>query len=235
MREIAEGVRQLPGLLPHLINAYLIETAEGEVLVDAGTRWTAGRTLRLLRGRRLALVALTHAHPDHQGAAAAVCKRHGVPLACHAEDAQAMEGTGPMRPDNAIVRFGHRLLSGPAHPVAVRWNGGEMVGEWQVVHAPGHTPGHVLFFRRRDRVVVCGDLLRNAALRHGGCRLVEPPHFFSADPLRNRASLRLLAELQPTLVCPGHGPAFHDGGAVSRLVEVLGRASPSPRWGEGLG
>jgi glyoxylase-like metal-dependent hydrolase (beta-lactamase superfamily II) len=223
MHLIAEDLWQLPGLLPHLINAYLIRSPKGDVLVDAGTRWTAGRTVRLLHGRKLALVALTHVHPDHQGAAAAVCKRHGVPLACHAEDVATMEGSGPMRPDNFIVRVGHRLLSGPAHPVAIRWEGGETVGEWEVIHAPGHTPGHVVFFRRRDRVVLSGDLLRNTALRRGGCKLIEPPHFFSVDPLLNRTSLRLLAELQPSLVCPGHGPAFQDSGAVAGLVRALGQ------------
>jgi glyoxylase-like metal-dependent hydrolase (beta-lactamase superfamily II) len=79
----------------------------------------------------------------------------------------------------------------------------------------------VIFFREGDRVVLSGDLLRNTALRQGGCRLIEPPHFFSVDAGLNRQSLRLLAELRPALVCPGHGPPFQDRGAVERLVQAL--------------
>jgi hypothetical protein len=51
MRELVEGVWQLPGRIPHLINTYLIRTTEGDVLIDAGTRWATGYILRALRGR----------------------------------------------------------------------------------------------------------------------------------------------------------------------------------------
>src|SRR6476619_5509149 len=105
MREVAAGVWQLSGLIPHVINAFLIGTPEGHVLIDAGTRWTAGLLLRRLRGKKLAMVALTHVHPDHQGAAAEVCGRRGVPLACHEADADVMEGKGRMGPPTALVRL----------------------------------------------------------------------------------------------------------------------------------
>jgi glyoxylase-like metal-dependent hydrolase (beta-lactamase superfamily II) len=39
-------------------------------------------------------VALTHCHPDHQGAAQAVCEAFRIPLACHRDDVAAMEGRG---------------------------------------------------------------------------------------------------------------------------------------------
>ena len=48
--------------------------------------------LRELRGHTPRLVALTHCHPDHQGAAKAVCDTFGIPLACHRADVPAMEG-----------------------------------------------------------------------------------------------------------------------------------------------
>jgi glyoxylase-like metal-dependent hydrolase (beta-lactamase superfamily II) len=221
MREVAPCVWQLAGLIPNLINTWLIHTQQGDILIDAGTRWATPQILRQLRSRKMTLVALTHVHPDHQGAAAAVCRRFGVPLACHTADAEVMEGKQPMAPSNVLVRLGHRLLSGPPHPVAIRWQGGEHLGEWRVIAAPGHTPGHVIFFRESDHVVLSGDLMRNTRLRRG-CRLVEPPHFFSVDPLLNRRSLRLLAELRPGLICPGHGPPFRDSGDVERLVQRLG-------------
>src|SRR5438552_14586063 len=94
MREVADGLWHLAGGPLGLVNAYLM----GDVLVDAGIRWATSRILRQLRGRPVRLLALTHCHPDHQGAASAVCNRLGVPLACHEADVPAMEGRAPMQP-----------------------------------------------------------------------------------------------------------------------------------------
>ena len=213
MREWVEGLWQLPALVPHLFNCYLIRTGEGDVLIDAGTRWGTGRTLRALRGRKLAMVALTHAHPDHQGAAAEVCRRFGVSLACHEDDADVMEGKCPM-PGGMVVRLGDKLWSGPPHPVARRLQDGDHIGEWIVVHTPGHTMGHVSYFRERDRALIVGDVVRHSFARSG--RLIEPPAVLSADADLNRQSLRKLAELRPTFLCFGHGPP-------TRLVTDLER------------
>jgi glyoxylase-like metal-dependent hydrolase (beta-lactamase superfamily II) len=223
MRERAEGVWQLPGLVPNIINAYLIATPEGDILIDAGTRWTTSRYLRALRGRKMAMVALTHAHPDHQGAAHAVCSRYRIPLACHEADVDVMEGRRPMGPQTPLLKLFSRLWSGPPHPVSLVFRGGEMVGEWEVIPTPGHTPGHVCFFRRRDGVVIVGDLVRHASVRYGYARVSEPPHFFSTDPMENRRSIRKLVELRPRRMLFGHGPPLDDLGIVERLLARLER------------
>jgi glyoxylase-like metal-dependent hydrolase (beta-lactamase superfamily II) len=220
--EAAEGVWRMPALIPWIINVYLVHTDDGDVLIDAGTCWVTGRLLRGLRGRRLAMVALTHVHPDHQGAAHEVCSRLGVPLACHQDDLDVMEGRKPMGPSSPLVKVFGRLWSGPPHPVSVRWKGGETFGEWRVVPAPGHTPGHVVFHRPRDGVVIVGDVIRNAALRTGLGVISETPHFFSVDPIENRRSMRKVLELSPRLMLFGHGPPSRDVAAVERLVNNIG-------------
>jgi glyoxylase-like metal-dependent hydrolase (beta-lactamase superfamily II) len=221
MTELAPGVWQLAGLLPHVVNAYLISAAGGEVLVDAGTRWDAGLILRQLRGRPLALVALTHCHPDHQGSAAEVCRRRGVPLVCHEADADVMEGRAPVRPRTPAARLSDLLLSGPPYPVARRWRGGEAVGDFRVVHAPGHTPGHVLLHREADGVVIAGDVVRTLSYLWGPGHVLEPPHFFSVDPRQNRDSIRLLLGLRPRLVLVGHGPPLRELAALECYVARL--------------
>jgi glyoxylase-like metal-dependent hydrolase (beta-lactamase superfamily II) len=220
MREVAPGVWQLRGIVPNLINAYLA----GDVLIDSGTRWVTGRILRQLRGRSVSLVALTHCHPDHQGSVAEVCRRKGVPLACHEADVPAVEGRAPMLPRNPVVRCMTQLCAGPPHPVAVHWRGGESVAGFRVLHAPGHTPGHVIFFRDTDRVAIVGDVLRNLNYLTGRPHLAEPPAFFSADPAENRRSIRLVQELRPSLLCFGHGPPLRDLAQLERLVARLERS-----------
>jgi glyoxylase-like metal-dependent hydrolase (beta-lactamase superfamily II) len=218
MRERAEGVWQLPAWFPNLINTYLLATPAGDVIVDAGTRWATGLILRALRGRKVALVALTHVHPDHQGAAHEICTRYRVPLACHEADADAMEGRRRMGPRTPLVKLFERLLMGPPHPVGRCLREGDALGEWEVIHTPGHTPGHVSYFRRRDGVAIVGDLAANHSLSEGQGWVVLPPPFFSVDPKENLRSLRKLLELRPRRLLFGHGPPLDDVAVLERLA-----------------
>jgi glyoxylase-like metal-dependent hydrolase (beta-lactamase superfamily II) len=223
--EVAADVWQLEGWPTHWFNVYLA----GDVLIDGATRWAKGRVLRQLRGRPLRLMALTHCHPDHQGVAAAVCRRFGIPLACHVADVPAMTGTGPMLPDNRILRFGTRVWAGPSHPVARPLQEGDQVGEFRVVHTPGHTPGHVVYFRERDRVALAGDIVANWNFRRFRAELREPPWAFSWHPLRNRQAMQTLAELRPAVLLTGHGPPLHDPAALAAFAARRQVPPPSER------
>ncbi|HEV3235970.1 MAG TPA: MBL fold metallo-hydrolase [Gemmataceae bacterium] len=215
--QVAEGVWQLAGFPPHAINCYLI----GDTLIDAKTRWARRRILNELKGHSLRLLALTHCHPDHQGAAKAVCESFNVPLACHQADQPVMEGRAPMAPHNWVVNLGDRMWSGPPCPVQQPLQDGDLVAGFRVIHAPGHTPGHVFYFRDSDRTVLAGDVLANISFLTGQPGLREPPRLFSVSPEQNRQSIRLLAALKPSLVCFGHGPPLRDLTHLERFVDLM--------------
>lgn len=214
MRQIADGVWQFSGAPRDWINIYKVE----DVLIDAGMRWARGRILGQLRGRRIRMVLLTHCHPDHQGAARFLCDHLRVPLACHEDDVAAMEGRVPMRPDNWLVRLGQRLCAGPPCPVGKVLRDGDEVAGFRVIHAPGHTPGHIILFRDSDRVAIAGDVLANINFITGRPGLRQPPYFFSANPAENRRSIRKLAELKPSIICFGHGPPLREPGLLERYL-----------------
>src|ERR1700738_1960612 len=88
MKQLAEGVWRLSERPAPVINVYLA----GDVLIDAGRRWDRRRIFSQLEGKGISLLALTHVHPDHQGVAKDVCEARGIPLACHEDDVDAMEG-----------------------------------------------------------------------------------------------------------------------------------------------
>jgi glyoxylase-like metal-dependent hydrolase (beta-lactamase superfamily II) len=202
---LADGLDLLHGLPPFAINVYLM----GGVIVDAGTRHAARRILREVRGNSVSALALTHAHPDHQGASHEVCEALGIPLWCGTADAAAAEDPALMLrrlPRSRLTRTIGPLLAGPAHPVARRLREGDEVGGFAVLETPGHTAGHVSFWRPADRVLVLGDVLANFSPPAGLRGLREPPLLFSADPAENRRSARRIAALEPALVCFGHGP-----------------------------
>jgi hydroxyacylglutathione hydrolase len=217
LKQIAEDVYLLDGFPPNAVNVYLV----GDVLIDAGTRHAAKRILRQLCGRSVSAHALTHAHPDHQGASHAVCETRGIPLWCGEGDAEAVE-TGNMTGGEAgsfLNRVIGAVLSGPPHPVARRLKEGDVVAGFEVLDTPGHSAGHVSFWRASDRTLICGDVFTNMTPITG---LHEPPAIFTPDPARNRESMRRLAELEPELVCFGHGPPLRNPAKLKAFTDGLG-------------
>jgi hydroxyacylglutathione hydrolase len=220
VKPLAPGVWRLKQLPAPSVNVYLAE----DVLVDAGTRWDRRRIFAEIEGRSLSMLALTHVHPDHQGVARDVCEARGIPLACHADDVDAMEGRRPVQeaaPSNPFNRLIKRVWQGPPHEVARVLSDDDEVAGFRVVHAPGHARGEVIFFRDADRVAICGDVIRNMSYATGLPGIKEPPEIFTYDPAENRRSIRKLAELGPRLILPGHGPAVTDMAAFERFVAAL--------------
>ena len=218
MKYLAPGVWRLDEFPRPLINVYLAE----DVLVDAGRSWDAGRIRRQLAGREISMLALTHVHADHQGSAKVVCEERGIPLACHADDVDAMEGRRPVSAtQHPMARTFARLWQGPPHKVDRILREGEEVAGFRVIHAPGHARGEVIFWRESDRVAICGDVIRNISYVTMRARLDEPPVDLTPDPVENRRSIRKLADLNPSLILPGHGPAVTDMAAFERFVASL--------------
>jgi glyoxylase-like metal-dependent hydrolase (beta-lactamase superfamily II) len=209
MRKLATDLYLLAGFPPYAINVYLM----GDILVDAGTRFAGSRILKQLKGKQVRAHALTHAHPDHQGASREVCTRLDVPLWCGHADADAAEDAALIvtrMADHWINRQIGRRLAGPGHPVARKLRAGDEVGGFTVIETPGHSVGHISFWRQSDRVLLLGDVLANMSFLTGLPKLREPPTFFSVDPAQNRQSARAVAALEPSLIAFGHGMPLAD-------------------------
>ncbi|HEX3392049.1 MAG TPA: MBL fold metallo-hydrolase [Solirubrobacteraceae bacterium] len=225
MKQLAEDIHLLKGRPANAINVYLV----GDVLIDAATRQAEKRIFKQLAGRTLAAHALTHVHPDHQGSSHAVCERFGVPLWVGEHDAARMEsgaviGDKLPRSGRAMRWYAavqERWWVGRPHPVARRLREGDEVAGFTVLETPGHTLGQVSFWRERDRVLVCGDVFNNMNLLTGVPGLHEPPDIFNIDSAQNRASMRRLAALRPSLACFGHGPPLRDPDKLAGFVAGL--------------
>lgn len=220
MKELAPGLFQLRGFPPNGINVYLM----GDVLIDAGSKRAAGRILKQLRGRTVTAHALTHAHPDHQGASHEVCTKLGLPFWVGERDADAAEDPrliSERQPDTRLNRVIERFWTGPGHPVDRRLREGDDVAGFTVLDVPGHSAGHVAFWRESDRVLVVGDVLNGMNIITGMRGLYEPKRYFTPDPVRNRESIRRVAALGPELVCFGHGPPLRDPQALADFADKL--------------
>jgi glyoxylase-like metal-dependent hydrolase (beta-lactamase superfamily II) len=98
---------------------------------------------------------------------------------------------------------------------------GDEVAGFTVLDVPGHSAGHVAFWRESDRVLVLGDVLNNMDVMTGRRGLHEPKVFFTPDPARNRESIHRLAALEPRLACFGHGPPLRDPRALQDFAAKL--------------
>lgn len=217
--QVAPGVLRLSLSPGDHTNAYLLD----DVLVDTGGSFQSGRLLAALGGHPVSAVALTHGHFDHQGGAHAVCEALDVPLWCGEGERQAVEaGDGSLLyPDRTgVVARLARRLSGPGHPVARVLHDGDDMGTFTVLETPGHTPGHLAFWRERDRVLVLGDVLFHRSpltLRRG---LAFPYRFLAYDCEANAAAARRLAALEPALVCFGHGEPLRNPDRLHTFLRI---------------
>ena len=90
-----------------------------------------------------------------------------------------------------------------------------------MLDTPGHSDGHVAFWRESDRTLVLGDVFFNMHLVTTVPGLHEPPRIFTRDPQRNRDSARRLAALEPELALFGHGPPLRDPAALKAFTEAF--------------
>lgn len=217
MDEVADDVWHIALTPRNGINAYLL----GDVLVDAGTKG-AKRLLRALDGRPVRAHALTHAHADHCGASREVAAALEVPVWVGDGDAEALRSGTPVTKPGLLSAVLRKAGGWPAIDAARRLReGDELARGWEVLEAPGHSPGHLAFWRERDRTLICGDVFFNFDLKTTRYGLREPPEPFTFDVPRNRDSARRLAALEPAVACFGHGPPLRDPAKLRAFADRL--------------
>ena len=103
-----------------------------------------------------------------------------------------------------------KTMNGPGHHVDRPLREGDEVASFKVIDVPGHSAGHVAFWRESDGVLVLGDVLNSADVYTAAPR---PPHAQGLLHPRPRREPPLGAQarpLEPKLVLFGHGPPVRD-------------------------
>ncbi|MFJ7987190.1 MBL fold metallo-hydrolase [Streptomyces sp. NPDC096351] len=199
-------------LLDHSVGQSYLWQDDGELtLIDAGWAGTADGTAAAIRSAgldpdRLRRIVLTHCHRDHVGAAQELADRHGAEILAHGLDAPVIRGEAPVPEphllDWEVPLFAHGLTVPEAPPTRVdrEVRDGEVLdfGDGAVVvHVPGHTPGSLAVHLPRHGVLFAGDTVASVPDIMFGV--------FHVDRAAAAASMRLLAKLEPSVLCCGHG------------------------------
>lgn len=219
MDQVADGVYQVPGFS----NAYLIDGDSGIVLIDTGMPKREGAVLNIIRGigrkpSDVIAIAITHAHADHFGSAAALKRATGAATVASGADTPAIAGRAPIPapPLLDLVPFLRPLLRlmPEADPVEVdrtvsASDSGGLPEELSVIETPGHTPGHVSYLLDRDGgILFVGDAA--VVSRAGGIKR----GYMNRRTQTFDASLRHLAEFDFDKAFFAHSRALHTGAAA---------------------
>ncbi len=206
-------------------NAYVLSEglSSGFTLVDAGTPHDARRLRRALVRfgglKRCKLILLTHAHPDHAGCAALLARASGAPVLAHQSERPFIEsgqlyGRGGPQVQRAAFKLGSLIWPVRRCRLSRALRDGEEVetsaGVWRVIHTPGHTMGHISFWRESDGVLLSGDALLNVLPWTRKPGLTLPLRLFTQDPDLALDSARKLARLEPRVLLAGHGSPLLD-------------------------
>jgi glyoxylase-like metal-dependent hydrolase (beta-lactamase superfamily II) len=153
--------------------------------------------------------------------------RWGVPVYAHRLEHPYLTGVSPYPPPDPTVGGGTQSWISPLFPrgpidldgrIRVLPADGVAPGldEWQWVPTPGHSPGHVSFYRPRDGVIVAGDAVvttkqeaLTGAMFQRPTFVWRPPAYFTPDWTSARRSVETLAALGPEVLATGHGRVMY--------------------------
>lgn len=145
---------------PVATNCYLLADSETKEAAVIDPAWEGGKIAAEARKRgwQIGQLWYTHAHFDHFGGAAELARAGQPPprVALHPADLPLWRMKG------GALFFGIPLDDpGPLPDVALQHGQVLKVGRYafEVRHAPGHTPGHVIFYCEREKVLFSGDVI----------------------------------------------------------------------------
>jgi glyoxylase-like metal-dependent hydrolase (beta-lactamase superfamily II) len=242
--EVAPGIHRIESDLgPRFMCQFLLRGKERAVLVDTGLRATPEEALvPYLEGigcppEQLDLVMITHADVDHCGGNRALRARAPrASFACHELDRRWIESNRAMLAENYswYEAYGFGLPEdmkqwilaelGGDSPIDIGLRGGETLRlgpGWRVelVHLPGHTPGHLGIWDPRSRTALIVDAVLERGIYDRAGTLLIPPRYYDAQAYR--ATIERVRSLQPELLLTAHFPVMDRAEAAAFLDRSL--------------
>lgn len=226
------GIEVLPDLFSHtiqIVNIMLVGHPDSKefVLVDSGMPESAAEIISVVEdrfgeGSKPRAIILTHGHFDHVGAIIELVEKWNVPVYAHELELPFLTGQMSYPEPDATVEGGMVAKMSPMFPNEPIDLGGNVqplpsdgsvpfLPEFKWIHTPGHSPGHVSFFREADRALIVGDAFVTVKQEYLYKVLTQeleisgPPRYLTTDWQAAKDSVVRLKELNPSVAVTGHG------------------------------
>jgi glyoxylase-like metal-dependent hydrolase (beta-lactamase superfamily II) len=218
--QIAPQVFAVP-TMSNWINSYIFSEDDGSLtLVDCGLKNAPKKIVAAIKSLNRDMsdvkrVVFTHSHDDHAGGAAKVIEIIGTPqVIAHVEEKQFLEsGINPPQDYSHFAgKFFRFMPSGGFSPIRVHKtvSDGEILpiaGGLQVIHTPGHTPGHVSLLHQPSGTLITGDSIFNY-----GFRVAWSLSAFCTNFNQSKETALRFLDLDFTTAAFTHGPHIKDKG-----------------------
>jgi glyoxylase-like metal-dependent hydrolase (beta-lactamase superfamily II) len=230
--ELAPGIHSLGHTKGGHVHAFLIDEGGELSLVDTLFEDDGRLVLEAIRGlgrspEELKRIAITHGHRSHLGGLAALRRASGAKVYAHEWEADIVSGDRRAQPVSYVPRslrlayFQLGLfLDRPRHascPVDETLADGDAFGPLEVLHVPGHSPGHLGFHWPERRFLIAGDAVATWP------KLGPGWPGFNLNPEQHAESLQRMAALDAELVGVGHGDPI-----TSDAPDVVHRVAEQP-------
>ena len=217
------------GIKDIFVNIYLVHlpAENGWVLVDAGLKSSGSKIKKVAEHLFWPDIApkaiiLTHAHFDHVGSLRQLAEEWDVPVYAHTLEEPFLIGVSSYPPPDPSVGGGMMSLMSWAYPkgpidisdkLYLLPEDGTIpfMPEWTYIHTPGHAPGHISLFRKRDGVLLAGDAFVTTrqesaiAVMRQEKELNGPPKYFTYNWTTAGESVKKLTGLDIQIAATGHG------------------------------
>ncbi|MDR3601213.1 MAG: MBL fold metallo-hydrolase [Desulfosporosinus sp.] len=199
---VTDGVHMIEGVKG--AHSYLV-TGSHLILVDTGLPGQEHQICNYLSAigidpATIEGIVLTHFDVDHVGSVVAMQRFSKCPIYAHALEIPYIQGQKKRLGIKQWLPMVTRPVCGKLiPPTDLRpLVDGELFEEWEIIHTPGHTPGHITLYR--NGIAIVGDLFQG-----GEIRLAPSYLTWNADKLKESAQAVIERPLR--WILPGHGPA----------------------------
>lgn len=246
--ENGKGIEVLPDLYQYTVQIVNVifygRPDDGDfVLIDAGMPKSSDKIIEAAKERfgedsKPKAIILTHGHFDHVGAVIELAEHWDVPVYAHKLELPYLNGMEDYQSPDPSVDGGMVAKMSPMFPkkgIDITEKLHELPADGSVpympdfewVHTPGHTKGHISLYREKDKALIAGDAfitvkqdsLYNVLTQKKN--IYGPPRYFTTDWEAAKASVEKLASVNPEIAITGHGQPMTGTELAEELTKLV--------------
>jgi hydroxyacylglutathione hydrolase len=200
--EITNGIHQFSGVS----NSYIVSNKE-IFLVDTGMPGKSNEIIDYVKNdlkhdpEDIKTIVITHHHFDHTGNLDKLKKITGAKVAIHSADADYISGEKSQHGSLfmiPVVMFMKIIYRSKPINADILLEDGDQIGDYWVIHTPGHTSGSICLYNPVSKVIFVGDNLMYSNNKIEGPRVLHEPEQY-------KKSMKKLGDLDIDVILTGHG------------------------------